>query len=405
MGLSCLLQARDTGEPAGFTPPAWANVYTTDADLNDRWHELAPNQNFWWIELGGDRDSLRDTEEIRDDLLKAAFGVWDHIKNRGDHGADTWALEWVGFLPGKRERRRYVGDHILTQNDIRAGGRFEDIAAYGGWTMDDHHPGGLEHPGSPNDFHPAPAPYGIPYRSLYSKNIGNLWFAGRNISATHAAMSSTRVMATCAVMGQAVGTAAALAVRHGISPRGVYQERMAELQHMLRDDDCWLPFTARTVSPLTAAAVLTSGASVHDIDNLRNGHDRPIGGQDNGVTVAPGDYIELSWPEPQCIRELRIIFDSDLERDTVTGCEPLRAFPMLCNVPYRMEPFGFPRTMVKNFAVHARVDGGWQEVGGRTGNILRLVKVPVNRTADAIRLIPLSTWGAGGAHIFSVDVL
>ncbi|HBN84015.1 MAG TPA: FAD-dependent oxidoreductase, partial [Clostridiales bacterium] len=71
-------------------------------------------------------------------------------------------LEWVGFLPGKRESRRYMGDHILTQNDVRAEGRFDDMVAYGGWTMDDHHPDGFLHKGKPNIFHPAPTPYGIP---------------------------------------------------------------------------------------------------------------------------------------------------------------------------------------------------------------------------------------------------
>ena len=92
--------------------------------------------------------------------------------------------------------------------------------------MDDHHPDGIKYPGKPTIFHPAPSPYGIPYRALYSKNIDNLFFAGRNISATHAAMSSTRVMATCSLLGQAVGTAAAVAVKNSLNPRGVYQNKL-----------------------------------------------------------------------------------------------------------------------------------------------------------------------------------
>jgi hypothetical protein len=223
MGMSCLIQMRETDRPQPFIPPAWANKYLTDADLPHRGHEILKT-NFWWIELGGEHDSIHDTELLRDELLKVAFGVWDHIKNRGGHGAENWVLEWVGFLPGKRESRRYVGDHILTHNDIRAEGKFDDLVAYGGWTMDDHHPGGIRYAGPPTIFHPAPSPYGIPYRSLYSRNVENLFFAGRNISATHAAMSSTRVMATCAIMGQAVGTAAAIATRDGLTPRGVYEQ-------------------------------------------------------------------------------------------------------------------------------------------------------------------------------------
>ncbi len=139
--MSCLLQIRETEHTQSYIPPYWAHIYTTDEDLPKRDHRLFKLQTIWWIEIGGEGDAIHDADANRDELLKIAFGVWDPIKNHGDHGADTWALEWVGFLPGKRESRRYVGDHILTQNDIRAGGRFDDIIAYGGWTMDDHHPG------------------------------------------------------------------------------------------------------------------------------------------------------------------------------------------------------------------------------------------------------------------------
>ncbi|MCA1808657.1 MAG: FAD-dependent oxidoreductase, partial [Lentisphaerae bacterium] len=209
MGLSCLIQARETDRPQKFIPPPWAYRYNNEDNLPQREHTLISTQNFWWMEVGGMHDVIHDQEELRDELLKIAFGVWDHIKNRGDHGADHWVLDWVGFLPGKRESRRFVGDHILSQKDVEAEGRnFPDIVAYGGWTMDDHFPEGFYKKEAGTTFHPAPSPYGIPYRSLYSRNIENLFMAGRNISATHSALSSTRVMATCATLGQAVGTAA-----------------------------------------------------------------------------------------------------------------------------------------------------------------------------------------------------
>ena len=150
--------------------------------------------------------------------------MWDHIKNRCEAEAEHWALEWVQFLPGKRESRRYVGDHVLTQCDIEAGGVFEDVVAYGGWTMDDHHPAGFwcVKSGAPSTvFHPAPSPYGIPYRCLYSKNIANLYVGGRCHSATHMALSSTRVAGTGCSMAQAQGTAAAMAVEKGVDPRGI----------------------------------------------------------------------------------------------------------------------------------------------------------------------------------------
>ncbi|MBT3275205.1 MAG: FAD-dependent oxidoreductase, partial [Spirochaetales bacterium] len=194
MGMSCLIQARETDRFQEYIPPTWAYRYNNDGEFPEREHTLTGTQNFWWLEVGGTDDSIHDSEDLRDELVKIAYGVWDHIKNRGDHGADNWVLDWTGFLPGKRESRRFIGDHILTQNDVEAEGRhFEDIVAFGGWTMDDHFPEGFYKKQGGTIFHPAPSPYGIPYRCLYSKNIKNLFIAGRNISATHAALSSTRV--------------------------------------------------------------------------------------------------------------------------------------------------------------------------------------------------------------------
>ena len=212
MGMSCLFQIRETDHPVRFTPPKWAYKYESDADLPFKDHDR--DNNFWWIEVGGEWDCIHDTDRCRDELLKICYGVWDHMKNYGDHGVENWELEWIGFLPGKRESRRYVGKYIVTQNDVESGGRFEDTIAYGGWSMDDHFPQGFYYKdGHPTIYHPAPAPWGLPLRCMISENIENLCFAGRNISVTHAALSSSRVMATCAVLGQALGTAVSYAVR------------------------------------------------------------------------------------------------------------------------------------------------------------------------------------------------
>jgi hypothetical protein len=344
--------------------------------------------------LGGENDSIHDTEELRDELMKVAFGVWDHIKNHGEHGADNWALEWIGILPGKRESRRYIGDHILTQNDVRAEGRFDDLVAYGGWSMDDHHPAGFRHPGAPTIFHPAPSPFGIPYRSLYSKNVDNLLFAGRNISATHAAMSSTRVMATCATLGQAAGTAAAIAVRDGLTPRDVYEQRAPELKQALMDDDCYLPWNARAIPQVSATAKLT--ASEGDPEPLRNGFDRPIGDVDNGWTCPVGGWVEYSFDEPTELTRARIVFDSDLNRHRLN---------LPSSYPLDQPARGVPATMVKAFRLEAKTDDGeWQAVAEASGSRQRLVKVPLAITTSAIRLIPEATWGADDAHIFAFDV-
>jgi len=393
MGMSCLIQAREMPTPQTFIPPAWAYDFPSEDDLPYREHPL-PQANFWWIELGGEQDAIHDTEEIRDELLKIAFGVWDHIKNHGDHGAENWALEWVGFLPGKRESRRYVGDHILTQNDVRAGGRFEDVVAYGGWTMDDHHPAGFRYPGPPTTFHPAPSPFGIPYRSLYSRNITNLFCAGRNISTTHAALSATRVMATCALCGQAVGTAAAIATRHNLTPRGVYHERLSELQETLMDDDCYLPWHARPVPALSRAAQLT--ASEGDPEPLRNGLDRPIAGADNGWRGPLGAWVQYAFATPQPIRMLRWVFDSDLNR---------QGYNAVSNYPLYMKPQGVPATLIRTFRVEVLdASGTWHVLLRQENNYQRLVRLPAEVVAQAVRFIPEATWGSPQAHLFAWDV-
>src|SRR5690606_13681493 len=153
------------------------------------------------------------------------------------------------------------------------GGRIANALAYGAWWMDDQYPAGMLYPGTPTPFHAAPSPYGIPYRSLYSRNIANLLFAGRNISVTHAALSSTRVMGTCAILGQAAGTAAAQCIRHGCAPRTLSSGlRLRELQAILMDDDCFLPGFTKPISELSRAAALDAAGAPAPV--LLDGHDR-----------------------------------------------------------------------------------------------------------------------------------
>jgi len=400
MGMSCLIQARETDRPQPFIPPPWAHPYRTDDDLPQRGHGIF-DSNFWWIELGGEQDSIHDTEAVRDELLKVAFGVWDHIKNHGDHGAENWALDWVGFLPGKRESRRCLGDHLLTQNDVRAEARFDDLVAYGGWTMDDHHPAGLRWRGAPNIFHPAPSPYGIPYRCLYSRNVSNLFFAGRNISITHAALSSTRVMATCAILGQAVGTAAALAAREGLLPRGLGEKRIAELQQALMTDDCCIPWRRRTVPDLTKRARLT--ASAGDPEPLRNGVDRPVGEKDNGwAGDVGGSWLQYEFDAPAAVSRQRFVFDSDLNRNDHSDGHR-RNLP--CCYPLRPEPQKVPPSLTRAFRVEARdPDGAWREIARVQENHQRLVRLETSVRTTAIRFMPEATWGAARAHLFAWDV-
>jgi hypothetical protein len=397
MGLSCLIQARETDRPQPFIPPSWAYRYDDDGKLPDREHTVAGDQNFWWLEVGGMQDAIHDKEELRDELLKIAFGVWDHIKNRGDHGADNWVLDWVGFLPGKRESRRFVGDHILTQVDVEAEGRqLPDIVAYGGWTMDDHFPEGFYKKEAGTIWHPAPSPYGIPYRCLYSRNVENLFFAGRNISATHSALSSTRVMATCSTLGQAVGTAAAIAARDGLSPRGVYERRLEELQQALMEDDCYLPFNRRRIGPLTSRAVLSATAG--DPEQLRSGWDRQIGADRNSWDAGIGDTVELDFGAQTELSSLRLVFDSDLSRTTHNMTPYYTLAP---------QDFVVPPQLVKSFAVEVSDGAGpgarWRKVAEVANNRQRLVRLPLGLRARSLRFTATGTWGADTVRVFALD--
>lgn len=384
MGMSCLMQIRETDSPKPFIPPAWAYKYETDEMLKDRPHDC--NTNFWWIELGGDRDSIEDTEQMRDELLKIAFGVWDHMKNYGDHGVENWELDWIGFLPGKRESRRYVGDYIVTENDVRAAGKFDDIIAYGGWTMDNHFPEGFYYDGGhPTIYHPTPSPWGIPFRSIYSKNIENLFFAGRNISVTHAALSSSRVMGTCSLLGQAAGTAAAIAVRDDVPIRKI---DVHKLQQQLMYDDCYLPWQERELSELTKKA--STNAQV-----LRNGRDRAEGDVYNGFVCDPGEFAEYRFDSLQSISQIRLIFDSDLDRT---------CHNMPCNYPLHQTEYKTPRTLVKAYRIEAETETGWETIADVRDNCQRHVRHDLDIRALAVRFIPTETWGDDKCRLFSMDI-
>ena len=381
MGMSCLFQVRETDKPQKFTPPEWAYKYCTDDDISFREHDLS--SNFWWIETGGEGDCIHDTDKCRDELLKIAYGVWDHIKNHGDHGAENYELEWVGILPGKRESRRYVGKYTVTQNDVEAGGNFDDIIAYAGWSMDDHSPAGINHKTSyPTVFHPAPSPWGIPFRALCSENIENLLFAGRNISVTHAALSSSRVMATCALLGQAVGTAVAQMVQYGENTDNIDIER---LQDSLMADDCWLPGKNRSVSELSLDLKCNN-------DIVINGKER---GDENRWIGEKGDYLEYRSDRPFKLSGVRIVFDSDLNRDYQN---------MPCCIRLKEERFKLPKTLIKDFDIILTNKDGHTETHPFRNIHTRFLKLDIKGEVLSVKLLPLETYGAETFNIFGFEV-
>lgn len=320
MGMTCLFGVTDTGEPQDFVPPACAHDFPNEDDISypaelNGGHGLRLHRvGIWWIELGGDGGCIRDAEAVRDELYRVVWGVWDHIKNHcaSKDACRSHVLDWIQFLPTKRGSRRYEALHMLTQNDIEAGGPFKHIAAYGGWTMDDHHSGGFHCPAFKRQatiFHPAPTPYGIPLRSLCSRDLRNLMFAGRCAGCTHMALSSARVMGTCSLTGQAAGTAAALCVQADIDPALLAVEHVARLQQALIADDVWLPGLRQQLSPLMATARLC--APQRDPEVLHNGLTRPVDGASNPWECRVGDTAELRFAAETEVAALDIVFDSD----------------------------------------------------------------------------------------------
>lgn len=418
MGMSILIQCRETDHPISYTPPAWAYDFPDDDAMNNKPHDLhAINTNFYWVELGGMQDSIGDTEEVRDELLKIAFGVWDHMKNHGDHGAENWDLEWIGFLPGKRESRRYVGDYVLTQHDVENCTPFVDTIAYGGWQIDNHLPGGFRMDakgGAHLQKRRLSEPYPIPFRSLYSHNIENLMFAGRNISASHVAFSSTRVMGTIGLLGQAAGTGAAIAVHHDLTPRQACQQYITEIQDTLMEDDCFLPGLRRKIAPLSKEATLT--CDYGDCSDLINGLDRRIWGKDNGYFGKTNKAVTYTFSEPKHVAGFRLVVDSDLNREFVEGNPDGLNTTSVMFYPYshNQTTFGFPKCMIKHYKIETQgEDGQWRVVYEDKENHQRFIKQPLDITARAVRFIPLSTYfsetkvedyGSSVAHIFNFEV-
>ncbi len=398
LGSSILFTSRDYGRPMPFTPPKWARKVTKE-DLRFRkinsWE-----YGYWWIEWGGDLNTIWDNERIRFELLAITMGVWDYIKNSGAHPASAnWAMDWVGMMPGKRGSRRLVGDHLITEHDLLRG-TFPDGVAIGGWPMDDHPPGGFDRPDlPPNTVLRTQEVFNIPMRSLYSKNVPNLMMAGRNISATHAAFTSTRVMATCAVIGQAVGTAAARCVAEKILPRELAadERRITRLQQTLLRDDQTIR-GLRNEDPADLARKAKAAASGHEPATppavVLDGWVRDIPGKEIHQWTArmgeSGAWIELQWPQPVTISEIQFTFDTGFQRELTLSSSD-GAMKGIIRGPQ-------PET-VRDYRVFA----GEKQLAQVKGNVQRLCRhkfPPV--TTDRLRLHVDATNGSDLARVFEI---
>jgi len=235
LGTSNLWASVKKDYPSDFPETPWAMQFSDEYHIDE-------HKSDWQWETGfGNFNTITEAEEIRDHNLRAIYGNWSYLKNEKKDKYANYELAWVAYIGGKRESRRLLGDHILTQMDIQDGVMYPDATVTATWTIDLHFPNEENSKYFPGEEffastkHIRVKPYTIPYRCLYSRNIDNLFMAGRDISTTHVAFGSTRVMRTCGMMGEAVGYAAYVARKHDTTPRGVYQQHLDEFKSILED--------------------------------------------------------------------------------------------------------------------------------------------------------------------------
>ena len=431
LGSTLLFQARRHPHPMPFLPPPWARKISAET-LKHRPYgqpglDLNLEYGFWWLEWGGELDTIKDNEVVRDELLAALMGVWDFIKNHSEVEADNWALQWCGFLPGKRESRRFSGQYKLCQGDLLQSRSFPDAIATGGWPIDIHPPGGIDAIDEmPCTQSPLPYLYDIPLSSCIARDLDNLMFAGRNISATHIAFASTRVMATCSAIGQGVGTAAAFAISEGATPSSIPSnaEAMKTIRQQLLNDDVLLlgnknedgQDLARQAT-ISASSEQADGPADSVIDGWTRSLRSPTEDRGNGPIGAPPDrfpeathrwmsepaeglpaWICLSWNEPVLIGSIELIFD--------TGMHRLLTLSMADGYTERMM-WGKPQPeTVRNYQIQIKVNGEWETMAEGQDNYQRrkIHRLKSPATSSDLRIQVMNTNGLDHARIFEVRV-
>jgi hypothetical protein len=373
-----------------FPPLAWAHQFTRES-------AQPMIQGDWDWETGLNRDQVWDIERIRDNGLRAAYGHWAYMKNQSEpkwrEKAETRKLGWVAFIAGKRESRRLMGDVILQEQDIVQREIWNDASFVTTWTIDLHYPETKNEKHFSNEAfrtiakHKGIQPYAIPYRTLYSKNVSNLFMAGRCISVTHVAIGTIRVMRTGGMMGEVVGMAASVATKNRTTPRGVYEKYLPELKQLMEKGvapapdrywhtarpnisykpakpaqkltpPTWLPNAgnnlARNAKINASSLYKTADYPVTNINDgkidINDNAGRWVSGESGNLLVKP-HWVELTFPQPVEINALRLISGQ----------------------------FG-GATPIQNFVLQYRNDSTWTDIGG--------TKTESNNTPDVSKRFP-----------------
>ncbi|MGJ8641605.1 MAG: FAD-dependent oxidoreductase [Opitutaceae bacterium] len=389
-------------EPQPYTGPEWL------WDLRPNGKNLEARNDFegshtygrWWHENNNLVDDLWDPEYARDQLLVLNLSYWNWIKNYSKLKDDA-SLYKMTILPignAKRETRRLVGDHILTQQDVLAPTQFEDRVATGGWSLDIHHPEGIFSETGPFDFNTYAPVNPLPFRILYSNNIDNLLFAGRQISTTHTAMGNTRVQGTTGVLGQAVGTAAAMCVEKGIDPRGLYEKHIVELQQQLiKDDQYIVGLTNEDANDLARAATVTATSEKSEAfaaANVINGQTRVIGEAQNMWASDPEaqlpQSLTLDFTQPTEVNAVYLTFDTDLNDKKHVTWE------------FKTDD-RLPPQVVRDYKLQVLVGDDWKTVAEVENNYQRrqIHRFDAIKTAQ-VRVVVSATNGDPSARLYEV---
>jgi len=320
MGTSVMWRTRQAEQPTTFPETPWA------IQFNEKTYQRATRGDWNW-ETGFRWDQVEDFEKVRDHGLRAVFGNWSFQKN---HAPDkeqyaNLELDWVAHIGGKRESRRLMGDVILKQQDVDEAKPYADACVTATWSIDLHYPiHSDQFPGeefrSHAEFHRG-KPYPIPYRCFYSRNIENLFMAGRNISVTHVALGTVRVMRTCGMMGEVVGMAASVCKTRDARPRDVYAKYLDDLKGLMTEGvgDLPVPFPPRppewidTAGPNLARNAMATATSAYKKANypVTNVNDGRVSYTDNRLRYVSDEesptHVELTWERPQTISATRIV--------------------------------------------------------------------------------------------------